>query len=222
MCEPTHSIVQFPDKDDFDNPTGSIIDAIPASYTMDMRPGGMVLCQRPDMIAWAKAKILSWYHFSKLGFGHSESIGLIAPGARHRLPPDTRYEAKWWNRTVRLDGHYNGKDYDQQLALDCAKQYANNVSIGNMTKLRQFLTTSLRQSERPEAYIWTFAEALNTKGRDTYAFQLKRLFDIGFLGRSCNVKMKSCLEAIIKVVMGFTRKRRLLVPEWADDNMIWQ
>lgn len=133
MCEPTHSIVQFPDEDDGGNPTEPRIDALPT------------LAQKEGWWTWAKKKIGRFFHLSKLGNGHSETLTLITPLTHSFLPIDTKYEALWWDRTVHLDGTFHGPDFNQSFALECATDYANRVSIGNLTLLRQFIEGSMKK-----------------------------------------------------------------------------
>jgi hypothetical protein len=212
MCEPHHSIVQFPDKDDNDNPTGPAVEAIPQ--------------QAEGWFAWGRRKLGEWFHFSKMGFGHSEALGQLCPLARRILPPDTKYEASWWDRTVRRDGPYYGRDYDAQPALDCAIQYARAVSIGNLALLRQFLDRSLRRSNRPWVYIDPFTRLLNLEGCNAFTRKLKRLLGITSLSALTHMlgsvaDNKDRLDTVIKVMLGFTRRRNWLVPEWADDRALW-
>lgn len=223
MCEPTHSICQFPDQDDNGNPTGGLIDAAISSGGKDT----MTQSTRAGQVwEWTKKRFGNWFHFSKMGFGHSESVGALPMAGRMLLPDDTKYEAQWWDRTVKLDGWFHGKDYDKQFALECASQYAHKVSIGSLTLLRQFLETSMRRSERPRAYLEAFVQILNTKGRSVLASKLKclgltpQMLPISFYGR-CNQLLNNQVDLAIKVMLGLTRKRRLLVPEWVDDRSLW-
>jgi len=61
-----HSIVQYPDQDNNDNPTGPMLDAIRA-------PEGTP----QDIWTKLKKKIGAWFHYSAMGFGHSKAIGKI-------------------------------------------------------------------------------------------------------------------------------------------------
>lgn len=197
MCEPTHSIVQYPDQDSGGNPTDSIIKAIP----IETKDGGVW--------QWLRKKIGSWFHFSKLGNGHSEAIGKLTPFARRLLPDDTKYEALWWNRTVKLDGRFYGEEFDKDAALQATQTYAEGVSIGSLTSLRRFLEVSMLKSERAYRYVEAFVQMLNKKGADAFNKLLKRYcFNV-------------VDHRVIKFVLGFTRKRELLVPEWADDTKLW-
>lgn len=212
MCEPTHSINQFPDHDNDGNPTASRIDAMPPP-----------LGTADDIWAATRRKIGSWFHFSVMGFGHSEAMATLSAAAWNYLPPVTRYEAMWWNRTVKLDGTYYGPEFDRAYALDGAKQYAHTLSIGNLTKLRQFLTTSMKRSDRPYYYIEAFKQMLTARGRDEFQAKLKRIFKLKNLSSlfSLGDDIRNNLDGTIKTVLGFTRKRLLLVPEWADDSTLW-
>src|SRR5436190_15067817 len=138
MCEPNHSIVQYPDQDDGGNPTERTLDLLP---------------KKEGWVSWMKKKIKNWFHFSKLGFGHSEATARLSLIGAYHFPVDTKYEAQWWIRKVQRDGAYYGQAYDSEIALDCATEYAKLSSIGNLTLLRQFLEVSMRKSTRPESYV---------------------------------------------------------------------
>lgn len=203
MCEPTHSIVQYPDHNDSGDRTDSVIEAIP----FDRKDGGVW--------QWLRKKLGNWFHFSKLGSGHSEAIERMSPFARRLLPQDTKYEALWWKRKVKLDGYYLGQEFDKEEALKCAETYANTVSIGNLTQLRQFLEFSMRKSERAWRYVEAFYQILTERGRNTFNTLLKKLF--GNVVRATEQR----LDPLIKFMLGFTRKRDLLIVEWADDTKLW-
>ena len=155
----------------------------------------------------------------ELGLGHSETIGALTVPARNMLPRDSKYEAQWWNRKVTRDGRYYGHEFDQASALEAATVYANKVSIGNLTTLRQFLETSMVKTRWVFNYINQFQDILNGVGRDKYNKGLKDLF--GFSLASCRGMDKLPTQQITRFVLGFTRKRDLLVPEWSDDNTLW-
>jgi len=209
MCEPNHSIVQYPDKDDDNNPTGPRIDALAPPVGTD---GGY----------WTKLKkkVDSWFHFSYLGLGHSETIGRISTTARWMLPLDTKYEAQWWDRKVKLDGCYNGHEFDKAEALESATVYASKISIGNLHTLRQFLETSMKKSEAPWRYIYNFPMMLTPAGRDLLQDKLRSALH-NKTNWITSFQCQDNLDTIIKVMLGFTRKRNLLVPEWSDDGKLW-
>jgi hypothetical protein len=206
MCEPTHSIVQFPNKDDDDNPTAPRIETIGDS----------------GWIIWARKKIMDWFHFSKMGFGHSESLSKLTPTARSMLPINTKYETQWWIRKTIRDGRYYGlHQAEAPLALECAAEYAKRVSVGNLTLLRQFLEMTMKRSEKPSEYIGPFCLMLSERGKNEFFLKMQRLLGIKSF-YAIEGKVAHHLELIIKVMLGFTRKRDLLVPEWADDSKLWK
>jgi hypothetical protein len=196
MCEPHHSIVQYPiDDGDNDNTTrlqwglGKIFD-------------------------WGK-KIGSWFHFSKLGSGHTESIewsktkGLL-------LPNDTRYETDWWIRRVRLDSFDRSHETDRALAA--ARQYSEAVCIGDIQKFRRFFETSIQKSDRPRIYFLNFIERMLTQpARDEIALRVQRIWGKSLL----QIGQIKQTDRLCSLLLGYTRKRNLLVPEWADENKLW-
>lgn len=218
MCEPNHSIVQYPEDRGDSGPTMPFLEPSIGRRVLEIG-----------------RRIWKWLHFSKLGSGHSESVRSLGSFFSNNLTPEeTRYEARWWDRTIKLDGSYNGEAYDKELASAAALEYAKAVSIGSLTALRNFLEVSLRKSIRPFGYLDYFLDDfLNAKGRDLAVSKLTRL-----LGRNYREKLgyrRSILstldiksgeqagpvEIAIKVMLGFTRKRELLNAAWADDSLLW-
>src|SRR5687767_5215782 len=127
MCEPAHSITQFPVEDDRGNPTGPIIDNIPRTEPTPkardktMSPSGAVLSQAWD---WKQHQLGDWYHISRPGFGHSETIGFLSVRGREMLPAETRYETDWCKRVCHIDGPFRGRfQFEQKEALLRATQY---------------------------------------------------------------------------------------------------
>lgn len=205
MCEPYHSVVQYPERDKDDNDHGPKLSGGLGARALDFMK-----------------KIKSWFHFSKLGSGHSEAIKANRT-TELWLPPETRYEVAWWERKVRIDGKYSGHEFDAGLALSCAEEYSKLVSIGDLGQLRRFLEVSLAKTDRPHGYIEAFRNILNPQGRRALEDKLKWIAQdahrwspmLRLLGDNEN------LDRVIKILVGLTRKRNLLVPEWADDESIW-
>lgn len=198
MCEPNHSIVQYPDRDpDSGNPTEEKIESITPKD------------------GWFK-KILGWFHLSRLGSGHSRAIASVRHEAM--LPVPFLYEAKWWDRTVHVDGMKARRREVADEALDCATEYSRRVVIGNLSMLRRFLEISLKKSDIPGAYVHQFVHALCVKDKKDDLVKRLRLV--------CPRWDKSWdsmqnLDGIIKVLLGFTRHRENLCDAWADDDSLW-
>lgn len=237
MCEPFQSIVQYPNQDDDQNPTGNLIDA--AAQNLKKSSGGM--------LGWIK-KIFGFTHFSRFGAGHSGATPFNTY-QQARLPEPTSYETMWWNRKVHADGEYSGVVHDKRLALEAATEYANRTSIGNLSTLRGFLEASMKNSERPEGYLVRFYnQLLNVKGQSEMQSKLQRFFGMdtdnmrmllsdwsSSLSRSAmselliaqqhkngmNFTKLDLINRLLNMSMGLTRKRDLLVPEWADDAKLW-
>lgn len=211
MCEPNHSIVQFPNEDDWGTPTESRLGAAVDN----------------GVLGWCK-KIGRWLHLSKMGKGHSEALGITPSwSSTSTLPDATFYEVEWWIRKVNLDGsfrtsmlshtpeYWDSRRQIQQDAKDAAVKYAQAVSIGNLTTLRRFLETSIKKSSYASKYFQCFELMLTANGRDLFA---KRFND---LRKSLGHVRDKNLDKYIKMTLGFTRKRHLLVPEWSDDSRLW-
>lgn len=204
ICEPSHSIVQFPENDpDSGNNVRDRIDASSAS-------------KLGEWIKWIKG----WFHCSALGAGHSELLRMM-PAAHRLLPTPTYYEGHWWDRVVKIDGHrpFGGHQLDIKVADEVATEYGNRVVNGNLSMLRRFLEMSMRKSERPGMYVKTVCERLIVpKHRDDVWKNLKRFSnDLGIF----RDKTTQNLEKVIKVILGATRKREWLCSAWADDSSLW-
>ncbi len=212
MCEPAHSIIQYPNHDDDDNiPFGG-------QMSMDQR----LKATLGQKVAALGKRIKNWFHFSKMGSGHTDSIQLSGR-ASLILPEHTRYEGLWWDRKFILDDiRYNGASVDAETAFDCAKLYHENVVMQNMSSFRRFLEASIRKSTYPNLYINRFVEGvLNPLGRDKFMNKLRRVFGKGTHTHTVFSIYSENFEPGIKVLMGFTRKRELYLPHWADDQKLW-
>ena len=163
---------------------------------------------------WCK-KIGKFFHLSKMGKGHHGTLRMAERanrGQKIEFADKYDYEVCWWDRTI-------SPDYclPPENAKKLAKSYADLTSIGSLHLLRQFLEASLRSTRTPNDYLLVFRRyLLNNKG--------KKEFD-----RACRQKLKvqniyqlkKINSSIVKMVLGFTRKRDLLVPEWSDDSRLW-
>lgn len=138
---------------------------------------------------------------------------------------------------------------DDMSPLDAAERYANAVCIGNMTAFRRFIETSMRNTDRPMAYASTFLKQMLQKRPNPVQRKIKAvhkdLFEMlldhhwawgsdqtiengivnarihrGF-SRTTSTTAQFPLESLIKVILGLTRKREILVPAWAEDNKLW-
>lgn len=148
MCEPYHSIVQYPE--DFDD-----------SHFSDIGVGNKL---KLLLGHWGK-KIDSWFHISKMGAGHSlaTSFGVKQLGY---LPPSIDYEGEWWYKNFKLDMPLRFKNNVE--AYEAAKKYHERVCIGDIQKFRRFLETSLRKSVRPKGYLTKLPLIFNSKGQDLF------------------------------------------------------
>ena len=207
ICEPSHSTVQYPTADpDTGDPVVSKIEA-------GLGP----------KIFESGVEITGYIHFSSTGLGHSEAIQAKGLKTLH-LPRDTKYETEWWQRVIKLDGKFFGPDYDKEYALQAATEYAGLSCIGDLKIFRRFLEASLNKSDRPCSYLIRFIEnMLNQEGRE----QIHRKLVSVLGGRKGTHVINSfqkeniLFDEMVRVIMGFTRKRQLLCPEWQDDENLW-
>jgi len=210
MCEPAHSIVQYPTNfDDSDLPFGG---------QMDTESRVKILLGKVG--TWA-TKIGKWFHVSKLGSGHSAALGMGYKELRY-LPQSTDYEGFWWRRDFKVDGW--NKEVDIEV-YEAAKHYHNLVCMGSIKTFRRFFETSLQQTNRINLYVDCFLEyVLTKKGRDAWMTKMKSIIfgtsKVSTSSPSLNLPVNQ--EKLIKITMGYTRKRNLFVPEWADDHNFWK
>lgn len=134
MCEPYHSIVQYPERDKDDNDHGPKITGLGQRQSL----GSKAL----DFMK----KIKSWFHFSKMGSGHSEAIRANRT-TELWLPPDTRYEVAWWNRSVKRDGKYTGHEFDAAEALNSCRA-VREVGLHRRPRSTQEISTGLDGEDR--------------------------------------------------------------------------
>jgi hypothetical protein len=157
---------------------------------------------------WCK-KIGGYFHLSKMGKGHHEALRYI--GQRYNIKGKQDYEVAWWNRELRPDFCIV-----TDIEIKFAKKYADATSIGSLHALRQFLTSSLNLSRSPEDYIYTFRHKfLTKKGKKQLDNKLRGQLDIKTLNRI------EISKSLVNAVLGFTRKRNLIVPEWSHDDKLW-
>lgn len=238
MCEPMHSIVQLPPEDMGGPPTS------PQSPISSVIHSAFDFCK----------KVGNWFHYSKLGSGHHESMR--SRGLDRYVSDAILYEANWWERTVKLDCYGNPfiklmihdvlpgmSDYDltkdqrrhvdetKRDSLESAKMYADSVSIGSLSSLRNFLKQSILKSDRPEYYLDRFRSMLTPAGSNKLTAKLVSInpdFSSPYNMRDTlawhigNAQQKDkMINSVIKAMLGMTRRRELLTPPWADDPKLW-
>lgn len=112
-----------------------------------------------------------------------------------------------------------------------ARKYSEDTATGTMGKLRQFLNLSIRKSGEPEKYVVNFFEMLTKSGIVSLEKKIIAITgmkkDFSMFERFSwklkkHLKDKRTLESVIKVILGYTRRRNFLTPEWADDTKLWK
>lgn len=244
MCEPNHSILQYEDPDDkrdddsdgnegFGGPTAQT-----ARETFLGRLG-----------KWLR-KFGRYQHLSVMGKGHTEAQNDVSPFAQSYILGDhAKFETAWWNRIVTVD---TSSEYMKRMAYarsesgrittepyTAATQYAEAVCIGNIGLLRRFLEASMESSDRPLSYFAKFTEMLDRAGRvqleaktnmffgrnayrSMFDIGTNQGFGIGSTGKAVMKRLGITTEQVTKLMLGFTRKRSLLVPVWADHELSWR
>lgn len=248
MCEPTHSIVQISLKDYqfINNELTESSNELASQFCLGASG-------RRTLLYAEKTPDKSYLHLSRMGSGHSETIKLTH-GDSAMFPKNAKYEANWWDRTCHLDeAPYGGWINADAASVMCSEQnkqrealesflraeslrqaceYAKHVSTGSLVALRNFLTDSLRYTERQYMYLQMFRDKLlNAKGQKEYDKlfnELVKQFDRDHKKplplqskRYENViKGSDKLQAFTKLVIDMTKKREYLNDAWSA-NELW-
>lgn len=233
MCEPSHSIIQYPtiDPESHDPIRDTVRLAISSARQIEINEA-----PNEEVAAAIKSSLIlpqgvvsgDFINYSRLGSGHSEAIGKLPVYIRSRLPEDVKYEAHWWNRSVKLDSRLPTwvKLIGIDESKDSAKVYAEKTSIGDLKIFRRFFENSLLHSNRPGNYIEPFFKMLSMGGWDYLSQNLKRALS-GKISISDTLhsilksKDKKLKEKVIGIMLKTTRKRENLVCEWSDDTKLW-
>ncbi len=198
MCEPSHSVVQFPDHNDDGDFQGTKVESLLGKVTR-----------------WTQ-KILSFTHLSRYACGHSENFTNTVNFYHLNRVQYWQYEGHWWNRNFIID---MGKPHEE--AVDTAKYYSDLLVTGSLGNFRRFFEESTKKTEYKNNYFHAFFDKmLNQKGRQHATGHLKRFFGINGFSFGAVIR-EGKTEQLTKFFMGYTRKRNLLVPEWADDPKLW-
>ncbi len=211
MCEPSHSIIQYPPDDKNDNDQDGMTSLSAQSNVRETLIG--------KLGQWAR-RVRGWMHLSKMGSGHSETIDVCTSNHVMNRYSDilSLYEAHWWNRQVKRDGGKASSD----IQLLAATDYAKAVSIGNLTNLRNFLEQSILKTDRIGGYVNRFRNNfLNLDGRVKFDQRCQEVLKVKPTLLLDERKLQIPKQSIANFVLGFTRKRGLIVPEWADDQSLW-
>lgn len=198
MCEPYHSINQFEDHDP-ESPRAAL---------------GLM-----GKIRAVGTKIRSWLHFSKVGAGHSEALAKGLQSVLDNLR-GTRWEVGWWDRSVKIDGDYYGELDPVGAEIACGK-YANLSSIGHIQIFRRWFEPTLAATNRGNGYISAFRSMLTKEGRTQFEAKIRHIGGPGLVRSLTFWSTHELDPRVIKAMLGMTRKRELLVPEWADDDKLW-
>jgi len=159
----------------------------------------------------AGRRIKNWFHVCKMGAGHSGTLAIH--GCREFLLGNFNlYEVAWWQRTTHGDGPIKGVG-----SLEEAAAYADKVSVGSLSIFRRFFEQSVLKSDHPGSYMDRFYYMLNKKGQQDYVGKLK-VSGLSLWDRSFS---QSQLQSAVNAALGLTRKRKFLVPEWADNDALW-
>lgn len=249
MCEPSHSILQYnpPEKqdDDFDGGVTSM-SAQAGQYSRDGLLAGLGQWAK-KIKGWMHLSMLGKGHSGTLG---ARSNGLMYRyDDVFRLYEAHWWNRNVIRDGAIRNGSHIGNVTITEEHLRAATDYAMSVSIGDLGQLRRFLEQSLAKTDRTQGYLAHFRnDFLNVDGRIQFdkacnevlqvtpskllstniASPVSRLrmtlpVEANKLGAVADKKKSGplSLQSLTKFIVGFTRKRKLLVPEWADDDSLW-
>lgn len=212
MCEPAHSVIQYPDR-----PSNEDDENMPFSGSMDWR-------QRLQVgLGSLGTRIGNWFHFSKIGKGHSEALHVSAR-TRLLLPEHTKLEGFWWDRSFDIDGPFYGDPTERAAGIQAAKVYHERSVLANHKVFRNFLEKSIKASDRPEGYVdHLLCDVFTLEGRDKVLQKFRQVFGrtsrvVDQFYRQASGEFKSRATGVL---MGFTRKRNLFRSHFADDLKFW-
>ncbi|KKM77601.1 hypothetical protein LCGC14_1368410 [marine sediment metagenome] len=212
MCEPYHSVVQY--SKDFDDTNLPFGDNIDKETRLKAALG--------KAFGWTK-RVGRWFHLSRFGAGHSGASMETAHASRY-LPFPTLYEGQWWHRKFVLDSWGAKADAD---ALAAAEKYHHVSVLGSMSLFRRFLETSMVKTNHlygASVYVETMIDHVFTKeGSNKLLEKFRRVFGKSAVPAHVMNRQSSVqeIEKGIKIVMGFTRRRELFLPHFADDDSLW-
>jgi hypothetical protein len=250
MCEPAHSIVQFriqhlneQDTDLTAQSNRNLSGLFAGLSIQNSRIYGTINWGK-EIDKWIlMSRLGSGHHGAMEKVRSHTSLASIFLMPEHAL-----YENNWWERKTKRDGFGGNMAYSSfsnintlnaacystyetppddmrtDEALNAADQYAKEVSTGSIRAFRSFLTHSIRNSERPQEYLSRFMLMLNKEGKDDFKKRSKNIFCTASggaveLGRLMTTPQRT--KQITDFTLGYTRKRNLLVPEWSDDDSVW-
>lgn len=213
MCEPAHSVVQYSSHfDDSDLPFGDYMDK-----------ESRLQAALGKAYKWAK-KVKGYFHLSRFGAGHSKAT-MEHSGNTFYLPKATLYEGFWWDREFKLDGWWN--ETPPIEATEAATEYHESSVMKNMSLFRRFLEESMRRTKHGGG-AWVYVDrllnsVLTSTGANKVLEKFRRVFGRNVIpSRVMGLReSKQNVEKGIKIVMGFTRKRELFLPHFADDDSLW-
>lgn len=200
MCEPSHSIVQFP---------------LAAEHADDN-------CLRLQLALGHRMQlgkeIDGYYNISVFGVGHSEAASAFSRRAYFSLPTETRYEGHWWNRKVELDGGYHGPKGEEDRALESARRYSEGLCLGSAGKMKEFVTTSFQRTDRSRAgqYLKRAEGMLSDQGHVFFDVHIKPYLQGQFYEFDQQRK-----PLIANNLNGLLSVRENLAPVWAENDELW-
>lgn len=160
MCEPSHSVIQYPTEKELKFGTEHLqcsierikeADATYGQYLagyFDIHVIGVSEQANAERYRTSLGQVFSWakmiddfYNFSKIGSGHSESIEW-AKTKHYQIPTDdTRYEGQWWNRTFIMDGPFNYLGLNEHRMM----QAVQSRYSGTVDEYKQTFVTSFKR-----------------------------------------------------------------------------
>lgn len=117
-----------------------------------------------------------------------------------------------------------GSPEEEEDKLASAEAYSHAVCMGHIKKLRRFLENSLSSTDNFNTYFTRIFDCfLTSVGRIKMEETLKKING----GRLIDIygsapPSQELIQPMTNALIGMTRQRRLIVPEWSDADECWK
>ena len=238
MCEPCHSIIQFPLSTEegtnfnFESRFGiSVIDRLKRIFGKYFSRGRVVNEHGFD-----------YFHISQFGYGHSQVLRKVIkqkPETALRaqsidiisdLPMHYQYEVDWWNTplfpdyAIRLDPMVMRRaclpairPEHRSSAVAAASHYNIASCTGNVKQFRRFLEESMIATR---GFLFDYSGSFGCMLIPSESHKLHKTLDR--IRKDYGVDNEDSVRMpYVRAVMGYTRRRKAWKPFWADNDTFW-
>jgi len=165
-------------------------------------------------------KIGNFYHFSRLGVGHSAATLYKARIADY-LNEGSYWEGFWWNgrQPIIKDKPFNMPESEILDARNAAQQYYETCCIGNIKTFRRWLLGSIEKTDRPDRFINRLEGVFH---KNQFGQMQTELRIHAPASTNERVLISSEEKAMAARVIGkYLRRRKNFRDHFADDSVLW-